>query len=221
MKDIRLIIFDLDGTLVNAYPAIIRSFNYTMRRLKCPKQINGVIRRSVGWGDRNLLKPFLKEADLDKALSIYRRHHAQTLIKYTSVFPGARQVLSYLKKKGYKLAVASNRPTRFSNILMRHLGLQRYLDYSLCGDKVKHMKPNPEILNRIMHRLQVRPAQTLFVGDMFIDVQAGRRAGVKTIMLTTGSSTREELEKERPYRIIDKLTEIIRIISLDPPHFLV
>jgi phosphoglycolate phosphatase len=212
MKDIKLIIFDLDGTLVDAYIAIIKSFNYTMRRLEYPKQNDRVIRRAVGWGDENLLKPFIKKKDLSAALSIYRRHHRLTLIKYSHLFPRVYKVLGYLKNKGYKLAVASNRPSRFSWILINHLKLKKYFDYILCADKLKHIKPHPEIIRKIIRRFKLKPEQTLYVGDMVIDAQAGKRAKVKTIIVTTGSNTKGEISKERPQRIIRKITELLKLL---------
>lgn len=212
MKRIRLVIFDLDGTLVDAYQAIIRSFNYTMKRLGYPGQSALTIRRAVGWGDKRLLAPFIKTKDLNKALSIYRRHHRRALLKGSRMLPGAKALLSYLRKAGYRLAVASNRPTEFSRIIIRHLGLERYLDYVLCGDKLKHMKPHPEILNRIMERFKVKPPQAIFVGDMAVDARAGKRAKVRSVIVTTGSGTRQETAKERPYRIISRLAELRRLI---------
>lgn len=212
MREIKVIIFDLDGTLVDAYPAIIKSFNYTMRKLNLPQQDNLTIRRAVGWGDENLLKPFLNLKDLKKALQIYRRHHRTALLKDSCLFPKVKKVLTYLRNKGYKLAIASNRPARFSWILIRHLKLQVYFDYVLCADRLKHIKPHPEILNRIMQRLKVSPHQTRYVGDMAIDAQAGRRAKVRTIIVTTGSSTKAEIKKEKPYRIIPKIFDLLEIL---------
>ena len=212
MKDTKLIIFDLDGTLVDAYSAIIKSFNYTMQRLNYPRQSGPTIRRVVGWGDENLLKPFLNLKDLKIALSIYRRHHKISLLKYSHLFPKVEKLLAYLKNKGYKLAIASNRPTRFSWILIRHLKLDKYFDCVLCADKLKHIKPHPEILFRIMRKFSVKPYQTIYVGDMAIDAQAGRRAKVKTIMVTTGSSTRGEIQKEEPYRIIRRIRDLLKIL---------
>jgi phosphoglycolate phosphatase len=212
MKEKRLIIFDLDGTLVNAYPAITKSFNYAMQKMGCPLQKAEVIRRSVGWGDRNLLKPFVKKKDLKTALLIYRRHHRKALLLGSRLFPQTPAVLISLKNKGYKLAVASNRPTASCRILIRHLQLYKYLDYVLCADKLKQMKPHPAILNRIMRKFQVKPDNAIFVGDMFIDAQTGKRAKVKTVMLTTGSSSKNELKKQRPWRIIDRLTELMKLV---------
>lgn len=212
MKNTQLIIFDLDGTLVDAYSAITRSFNYTMQSLGYPKQAPLTIRRAVGWGDENLLKPFLNTGDLKDAVLLYRRHHRRALIKESRLFPKVERILTYLKKKGYKLAVASNRPSRFSWILIHHLKLDKYFDFVLCADKLSHIKPHPEILNKIMQRFSVEPKQSLYVGDMTIDAQAGRRAKVKTIIVTTGSHSRQEIERQKPYRIIRKISQLQKIL---------
>jgi phosphoglycolate phosphatase len=209
---IRLIIFDLDGTLINAYPAIVMSFRHTMRTLGYPQQAPSVICRAVGWGDGNLLRPFVEERDLPEALRIYRRHHAKALLRHASLFPRARALLRQLKKRGFALAVASNRPTRFSHIVLRHLHIVPFFDCILCADKLKHRKPHPEIIRKILYRLDVRPRETIYVGDMAIDAQAGRRAGVKSIMVTTGSSSRQELRREKPYRIVRGVADILPVI---------
>jgi len=212
MKNAKLIIFDLDGTLVDAYPAIIKSFNYTMRRLGYPLQSALVIRQAVGWGDENLLRSFIKIKDLKRALFIYRHHHKTSLLRGVHLFPKVDKLLVYLKDEGYYLAIASNRPTRFSGILIRHLGLTGYFDYVLCADKLRHIKPHPEILEKIMQRFKAKPTETLYIGDMTIDAQAGKRAGVKTIIVTTGSSTKLQIRKERPYRILKRVGELLKIL---------
>lgn len=212
IKGIRLIIFDLDGTLVDAYPAITRSFNYAMQRMGYPAQDKLTIRRAVGLGDDGLLAPFIKAKDLKKTLSLYRRHHKDALIKYSRLFPNAIKLLKRLKKEKYKIAVASNRPTKFSRILIRHLGLRKYFDYVLCADRLEHIKPHPEILNKVMRKFSLKPKDSLYVGDMAIDAQAGMRAGVRTIIVTTGSSNRNEIREERPYRIINKVIGLSKIL---------
>ena len=184
-----------------------------MRCLKYPQQRGSVIRRSVGWGDENLLSPFVNSKDLKRALLIYRRHHKKALLRESHLFPHVARLLGILKDKGYKLAVASNRPTRFSLFLIRHLKLDKYFSYILCADRLKHIKPHPEILHKIMLRFNLKPSQVLYVGDMAIDAQAARSAGVKNIMVTTGSSTRRELVKEHPYRIIPRVWGLLKILQ--------
>ncbi|MFH1458142.1 MAG: HAD family hydrolase [Candidatus Omnitrophota bacterium] len=213
MKDIKLIIFDLDGTLVDAYEAIFKSFHHTMQSLQMRSKSHQAIRRAVGWGDELLLKPFVSPLQLKKALFVYRRHHRHSLVRYARLFPGARKVLGILKRKEYKLAVASNRPARFSWILIRHLGLDRYFDYVLCADRLEHRKPHPEILRKIMQRFRISSKQTLYVGDMVLDAQASRRAKVRAIIVTTGSSTLAEIRKEKPLYIIRRIDELLKVIK--------
>ena len=110
------------------------------------------------------------------------------------------------------MAVASNRPTRFSWILIRHLKLDKYFEFVLCADKLKNIKPHPEILNKIMEKFKTSPDSTLYIGDMAIDAQAGKGADVKTVIVTTGSSTKKEIKKETPYRVIKRITELLKIL---------
>jgi len=208
MKNIRLIIFDLDGTLIDAYRAIHKSLNFAMARLGYPCQAISVVRRAVGWGDKNLLRPFVDKKDLAAALGIYRKHHEKSLVRYSRTFSGVKKLLSFLKSKGYKLAVASNRPTKFSSLLLDHLGLNKYFDYVLCADKLKKGKPDPQILRKIMKKFSLSREQTLYVGDMAIDAQAGKRAAVKTVIVTTGSSRLSEIRKETPYAVIRKVSDL-------------
>lgn len=203
---IKLVIFDLDGTLMDAYPAVIRSINYTLNKLGFPKRDPDTIRRSVGWGDSGLLKGFIKDSDLKKALAIYRPHHARALRTGTKLLPGAKAVLNQLRKKGYLLAVASNRPTRFSLIALKYLKVKKYFDYILCADKVKKGKPSPILLRQIVKRFSLKPREALYVGDMDIDVIAGKRAGIKTIAVLTGSCSRAELKVWKPGKIVKNVS---------------
>ena len=170
------------------------------------------IRRAVGGGDKKLVEQFVDIKDLEEAISLYRKHHKTALLKYSVLMPNAESVLRYLKGKKYKLAVASNRPTKFSRILTRHLKIAQYFDYSLCADKLKFGKPHPEILLKIIQRLGVKRTQSLYVGDMAIDAQAGKRAGVKTIIVATGSSTILEIRKAGPQRVIRNLSTLKKVL---------
>jgi len=208
----KLIIFDLDGTLANSYPAIISSTNYALQRLGLKRSSRDAIKRAVGWGDKALLFPFFGEQRLEEALKIYRKHHKTSLREKTKFMPHAKRLLNYLHKKGYKLAVASNRPSKFSDILLRCLGIKNFFDYVLCKDQIKFGKPHPSILNKVMHKLKVSKKDVLYVGDMAIDVRTGKRAKVKTFAVTTGSSTIRELKAERPNFIGRDLSKLFRIL---------
>jgi len=213
MQNINLVIFDLDGTLIDAYAAIISSFNYVMRKLGLKPRSSGFIRRQVGWGDTSLLRSSVPELDLKPALRLYRKHHKLSLLSKSHLYPYAKKLLQQLKIKGCKLAVASNRPSKFSLILLRHLRIIDLFDYVLCADKLKRAKPDPEILDKIIRRFSIKKSQVLYVGDMVIDAQAGRRAGVKTIIVTSGSSSIAEIKKERPFKVISGIGKLISILG--------
>lgn len=213
MRNIKLVIFDLDGTLVDAYAAICSSFNYVMRKLGLKPKSPSFIRRSVGWGDANLLKPYVSEHDLGRSLRLYRDHHKLSLLRQSRLYPYVRLFLRQLKARGCKLAVASNRPTRFSFILLKHLHITDLFDYVLCADKLKHGKPDPEILNKIINKFSLKKSQVLYVGDMVIDAQAGRRAKVKTIIVTSGSSGVAEIRKEHPFKIVSGVRQLAKMVN--------
>ena len=211
-KTIRLVIFDLDGTLVNAYRAVADSVNYTMAQLGLAKKSTALIRRKVGWGDTKLIREFAGEELFEKAIRIYRRHHKEALGKGTRLLAGAAGVLKFLKQKDIKTAIATNRPSRFTRIILKELDLSSHFQHILCADKIAHGKPHPMILREVLKKFSLRPSEACYVGDMIIDVQAGRRAGVRTVAVPTGSSTREELLAEGPDHMIERLSELKKLI---------
>ncbi len=209
-----VIIFDLDGTLINAYPAVEETLNYTLQTFGCPPVDSQTIKRTVGWGDRHLVQMFVGEQHIDAAIEVYRAHHAAALLRGSSLLPGALKLLQTLKARGYQLAVASNRPKKYSLIVMEHLNILSFFDDVVCGDELRRSKPAPDILLRIFERLHCDAAQAIFVGDMVIDVETGHSAGVKTVAVTTGSCSLVELEKAKPWRIINRVDELENLLDL-------
>ena len=212
-RRIRLVIFDLDGTLIDAYQAVYESINFCLHAAGSPSISHEKIKRTVGWGDRHLLVTLLGETGIDKILRMYRQHHSQSLRRGSKLLPGALETLQALQEQGYLLAVASNRPTMFSRIVLRHLGIARYFKYVLCGDKVSRPKPYPDMLQQILRRFAVRPREALYVGDMTIDVEAGRRARVPTVAVTGGSSRRQELEMLSPLAVVRSVKNLLPLLA--------
>ena len=214
---IKLIIFDLDGTLVDAYQAVGQSVNYTLGRLGFASRSHAEIKRSVGGGDRKLMVHFVGEKLADQALAIYRPHHAKALGLTGGVrlLPGALGVLKFLKGKGYKLAIASNRPTKFTRIILKELGALSLFNVVLCADKAPKPKPYPEILWAIAKRLNLKNEEALYVGDMTIDVNCARRAGIRMVAVSTGSSSKKELKDLKPWAFISKMSSLKAIVGAD------
>lgn len=206
---IKLIIFDVDGTLVNAYKAIERSLYFTLNKLGYSPVSPPKVRRAVGWGDRIFISRFLKEEEIEKGLKIYQRHHQRALLKYSKVIPGAKKVLIALKKRNYILAIVSNRPKKFTDILLAHLRLKKYFGLVLCAKNKNELKPSPKLLIKMIKKLKINPEQALYMGDMAIDVYAGGNAGIKTIAVLGGFSTKKALREAKPFKIIGKITDLL------------
>ena len=203
----KLFIFDLDGTLINAYPAIIESMNFTLRQMNYPEADPETIIRSVGMGNDGLLEKFFPDERIPEARQTYREHHRNNLSGKISLLPGTLALLRNLKAKGKLLAVASNRPVETAVLLIKILEIEVYFDRVLTGEEVSQPKPAPDILIALLDYFQVSREEAVYVGDMDIDAETGAAAGVKTVIVATGSSTREEIEAAEPGLIIDSLDD--------------
>lgn len=156
---IKVIIFDLDGTLVDAYRAVWLSLNMAFKEVGLPRVSYQVVKKSVGWGERMLVAKFVPPDKIERTLKIYRRSHRKALRKGVRFLPGAKKLILDLHQKGIKLAIASNRPTEFCEFILKILKVRKYVKIVLCADRVKRPKP---------------------AGDMLRDFEASSREGKRS-----------------------------------------
>ena len=209
---VKLVIFDLDGTLVDAFRAISDSINFMMNKMGRQEQDHRKVKRAVGWGVDTLVRTFIEPENVEAALRIFRSHHDKRLRQNIKLLPGAMGLFRYLKKKGYILAIASNRPSRFCHIILRALDVDHYFDFVICGDAVKRPKPHPDMVRKILKAARLKPGQAVYVGDMSVDILCGRRAGVFTVGIPTGTCTRKEINAAGPDLMIKRLSELRQLV---------
>jgi len=210
----RLFIFDLDGTLVDAYGAIERSLNFTRRKLGYKKISLSVVKNSIGRGDKLFIKNFFELKDTGRALRMYRRHHKISLLDAVHLKPFAQQLLKRLKQEGKAVAIVSNRPTAFTNIILTRLKIKKYIDFCLCADKARKIKPHPEMLLRTLEKFKIPPPCAVYTGDMVIDLEAARGAHIESIFVRGGSGT---LKQAKAYKAAcsgrEKSSNGVKIVS--------
>ena len=192
---VRGIVFDLDGTLVDSYAAIAESLNHARGHFALPPLSTSEVRRRVGRGLEVLIEELVGPQRVQSGVRLFREHYAAVFRARTSVLPDAREALHELQSRGYRLAVASNKPARFSTPILEHLGMLSSLDDVQGPDLAGSAKPEPTMLRNCVSALGLVPRQALYVGDMVLDVESAARAGLPVILVCGGSSTAEELAR--------------------------
>ncbi|MBA2124363.1 hypothetical protein B9J78_05450 [bacterium Unc6] len=210
---IRLVIFDLDGTLVDDYETIQKALNYTLLKIKIPEQTLDAVKKDVGLGLENMLSKFIPEGMIKDAVLIYREKYSKILGTHTKVLPFVEETLKRLKELGVKIAVASNKTGNFSRKLVKMFPIHKHIDLVLCGDDVQNHKPAPELLLQIIKYFNVPKEDTLYVGDMTIDIETGKNAGIKTIAVLTGSNDFETLKKSKAEYIHQNISCVLQYIT--------
>jgi phosphoglycolate phosphatase len=204
----RAILFDFDGTLADSYAAITASVNHVRASHRLPPLAQSEVRSHVGRGANYLLEHTVPGGDVETDLRCYREHHPSVLKSGTQLLPGAAQTLFALKHAGKQLAVCSNKPVLFTVELLKILGLEGVFSAVLGPEDVSRSKPAPDMLTAALSRLGVQPGEALYIGDMTVDIETARGAGVAVWVVPTGSNSRADLEKGAPDRVLCDLAEL-------------
>lgn len=186
----RLILFDLDGTLIDSVPDLAAAIGRALGELGYAPHSVEAVRAMVGEGQRVLCSRALLAAGaelgrLDDLLGRFRRHYSERLHEQTTCYPGVLETLRQLPA-GIVKAVATNKPGAWARRLAAHLGLAAHFQYVLGEDDVGVRKPDPALLVHLCAQAGVPPAEALMVGDSRIDMEAAHAAGMAMAVCTYG-----------------------------------
>jgi phosphoglycolate phosphatase len=207
---LRAVIFDFDGTLADSYAAIAASINHVRARYGLPPLEIGEVKRHVGRGAEYLIENTVGSHDVSGDLQRYRHHHPSVMRPLTHLLPGALDTLRAVREGGRRAGVCSNKPRPFTEEILKVVGLAEYVEAVVGPEDAARPKPAPDMLLLAMRQLGVTPEQTLYVGDMTVDIETARGAGVAVWVVPTGSDTLAALEAARPDRILGGLDELAR-----------
>lgn len=209
MPRFRAVLFDFDGTLADSYAAITASVNHVLEHHNRPTLTEEKVRTLVGHGLQQLMDTILPGIDPDAAARLYREHHPTVMKSHTKLLPGVADGLAALKAAGVKLGVCSNKPAYFTRSLLGMLDIGHYFDVVYGPDDVGAAKPDPAMVDRALEKLGVPKEQALYVGDMEVDVETGRRAGIETWVMPTGSHDEATLRAAGYGRVFPGMTDVI------------
>ena len=187
MTKFKAVIFDLDGTLADSKETIVEVFRRLFTEFGFPTPTGAEIRDVEAFGRARIIELILpreKRGDEELRARMLERCSvlARELLVKIKPVKGAAETLEWLKKRGVKIALATNRGST-TDELLRLLGLLDYFDVVVTAEHTKNPKPHPEALLLAVKKLGVKPEEALFVGDTAVDLAAGNAAGIKTVLL--------------------------------------
>ncbi len=210
---VKLLIFDLDGTLVDSSADISKAINYAFNPYGIPEVGVAETITLIGEGLTRLIGKVieLKAPGLDVSALVARflEHYSTHLSDNTRPYPGVEKVLRALS--GYKKAIVSNKTEALSIKVLEALDLLGYFDYVAGGDTHPEKKPSPMPILDVLGRFDMRPDEALLVGDSVYDIEAGRAAGVRTVAALYGYGD-PGFWKKADYRI-ESIEGLIKILD--------
>jgi phosphoglycolate phosphatase len=220
-----LVLFDLDGTLIDTAPEIADAVNALLAGERLPRVDETFVRDWIGHGTCELLRAALAESarraglaparapSLAALLPAFDRHYLAHCGKRSRVFSDVEPALDALRCAGVRTAVVTNKEERFAYAVLDAHRLRDYLDLVICGDTLAAKKPDPLPAVHCMQRFGVAPERTLLVGDSEIDVATARAAGIGVWAVPYGYNRGRPIAAAGADRVIDSIAEVARSLE--------
>lgn len=218
----KVILFDLDGTLIDSVPDLAVAVNHMLEALGRETFSEDVIRYWVGNGAQVLVKRALSgesivDENLDlalfeKALDIFLTFYAQNLAITTEPYPNVTSTLNALKEMGYRLAIVTNKPFDFVGPILESLNLSDLFEFYVGGDSLAQKKPYPMPLLHICEKLGVTVDECVMVGDSKNDILAANAAKMQSIGVSYGYNYGEDIGFYNPDVVVDDFADILKFM---------
>lgn len=206
MPSVQLVIFDLDGTLVDSAEDIAHAVNEMREQFALAQLPLDKIESYIGNGVRKLLEralPGFERENVDRAHEIYLPIYRRRLLDNTRAYPGVVPALEELDVRGRTLAVLTNKPLKESIMILEGLGLHRHFAQVYGGDSFERKKPDPTGLRSLLDEADAGTRETLLVGDSAVDLETARNAGVRCCLVTYGIRPETVASLEPDFRVDD------------------
>lgn len=211
---IKLVVFDLDGTLVSSHETIYETTIYTLKLFGVNKEVPvDKFNDLIGYHFADLLPMFdIHLDDYEEFINIYKKHYFD-FMKSSYLYPDVIETLMEIKKMGMKISLLTTKAQDQSERILEYFNITNHFDFIMGRRPGIAHKPSPDPLLFVCKQLNLTPSETLMIGDSELDVRCGKSAGSKTAAVTFGYRKKEILELETPDFIIDNLISLKYILK--------
>ncbi len=213
----KTVIFDMDGTLLDTLEDLYLSVNRAMDAFGFPPRSKDHVRRSVGNGIYQLMRSCIPQGEDNphyaECVEFYRREYSAHMNDHTAPYPGISELLEKLKKEEYRLAIVSNKPDAAVKGLSRKF-FQEQISVAIGESSKIARKPAGDTVFAAMKELGVPREDCIYVGDSEVDAQTAGNCGIPCILVTWGFRSREVLERQNVWKIVDTAEELREELSL-------
>jgi phosphoglycolate phosphatase len=218
----KMVLIDVDGTLVDSVPDLTFCVDEMMKQLDMPVRGEAAVRQWVGNGVQRLVERAVTN-DLDgypdaalfaRAMPIFMELYAENTSKRSRLYDGVVEGLDFLQScQGLKIGCVTNKAEQFTHPLLKDLGIFDHFEIIVSGDTLPEKKPHPMPLLHAAEKLGVKPEDSVMIGDSKSDVKAARAAGFQIICMTYGYNHGEDIRNYEPDAVIDSMTELNNLIN--------
>jgi len=212
-KEIRGVIFDLDGTLVDSLEAIRTAFLHTINTLDLDVDVDKTFAEMMNWPLSVGMERIFPGADLNEVVKVFREKYTEIYKDMTPVKSGIHEVLRYLAGSGIKLTVATNKLGTYARELMKHLDIHDYFDAVIGVGDVANPKPAPDMVDAAMETMGTTRADTILVGDSQVDIETAKSAKIDAYIVSDSFDPPEELVKRKPRKMFYSTDELGRELA--------
>lgn len=221
-KKFKLIGFDLDGTLVNSLPDLTLSLNSAFAEVSLPQAPEELVLTWIGNGADVLLERGLEWTGKANAFSPeqlaqikqrFGHFYGENICNLSKLYPQVKETLEALHRKGYLLAVVTNKPTKYVRPVLQAFGIDSLFAETLGGQSLPAIKPHPAPLYYLCGKFGIYPEELLFVGDSRNDILAAQKAGCASVGLTYGYNYNIPISESNPDYICNHFAELLNIVG--------
>ncbi len=209
---IRIVLFDLDGTLLDTNELIIESFQYTSQKYFKREMPRERIIKSFG----EILQKTMEQefgAYAEEALKTYRDYQREKFYEYITIHSGVRESLQKLQEKGYRMGVVTSRLKRSALDGLKHFDIYRYFECVISADDTDRHKPDPKPVFMALEKMGGKPEEAVLIGDSPFDILCGKNAGILSVAAGWSALPRELYMQHEPDYVVESMEEFVALLE--------